>query len=409
MLLTAFLSVFALPWNSQVGGLPLTELNALELQFLLLNGFDLIVSPEELQRYADYLLTGALPPLALDSPDRFGSRSSANTANNTGRATTTPVDTPPSSRAATPSKPLATPGSNSHGLFGQAVSQSRMRMDQLQGNYSAMPQPTLNRTPGVHTTSSLHSTPSDTASHQSHSTFPTSMIDSSSSRPKTSTRSASESSTSASEASTVVPSESSVDTERGEVDHSTADEDTGVEDDEDVDGDSRMTDLSGAPSPAAVSQPQSFAQMQSVALQQQQQQQQQQQSTPIYPSNATLGADRDGFAIPARPRPPLSRTSSGGTGQRHPLLASSAGSKTPSNGGSSGGHSSGGKTSAAQGSVNTTGVKASTGETSTTKGNVSTHRRDNSRTREWTLQQQQQMHLRGSALNDEDAEMADGE
>lgn len=233
-------------------------------------------------------------------------------------------------------------------------------------------------------------------------------------RPKTSTRSASESSTSASEASTVVPSESSVDTERGEIDHSTADEeDTGAEDEEE-DGDSRMTDVSGAPSPAPTSQPLAFAQFQTVHPPPQEKQKQKE----MLPVNATLGADRDGFAIPARPRPPLSRTSSGGNGQRHPLLATSSGSKTPSNGGSSGGHSgghsSGGKTNAAVASqsVHSHVTKGSAGKASGNKGNSSMHRRDNSRTRQWTLQQQQQMHSLGEAASasaDEDAEMADQE
>jgi hypothetical protein len=42
--------------DSQVGGLPQTELNQLELQFLLLNDFRLTISPEELQRYAEQLI-----------------------------------------------------------------------------------------------------------------------------------------------------------------------------------------------------------------------------------------------------------------------------------------------------------------------------------------------------------------
>ena len=41
--------------STQVGGLPQTELNQLELQFLLLNDFRLTISPEELQQYADQL------------------------------------------------------------------------------------------------------------------------------------------------------------------------------------------------------------------------------------------------------------------------------------------------------------------------------------------------------------------
>lgn len=377
---------------TQVGGLPLAELNALELQFLLLNGFDLIVSPEELQRYADYLLIGALPPLASDSTDRFGSRSSSSLGmdgDRSGKATTTPVDTPPATRANTPSRtPSASSGLARHGLFGPALRQNRAQYEQPSIQPAVMPK---SNTSATSATTIMQG--------QTSSTALSSAVMDASARPKTSTRSASESSTSASEASTVVPSESSVDTERGEVDHSTADESTGIEDEDEGDGDSRMTDVSGAPSPSVPSQSQSFAQFQNVH--------QQKESLPV---NATLGADRDGFAIPARPRPPLSRTSSGGNGQRHPLLATSSGSKTPSNGGSSGGHLSGGKTSAAQNNISLIpNTKSSAGKASTNKGNVSAHRRDNSRTREWTLQQQQHMHGRDSGIADEDAEMADQE
>ncbi|KAK9760174.1 cyclin-like protein interacting with PHO85 [Basidiobolus ranarum] len=45
--------------NSQyakIGGIPLTELNQLELEFLFLCGFDLFVKPDMLQRYGDKLL-----------------------------------------------------------------------------------------------------------------------------------------------------------------------------------------------------------------------------------------------------------------------------------------------------------------------------------------------------------------
>ncbi|KAG1739896.1 cyclin-domain-containing protein [Suillus paluster] len=41
---------------AKVGGLPLAELNQLELQFLLLNDFRLVISPEEMQRYAEQLI-----------------------------------------------------------------------------------------------------------------------------------------------------------------------------------------------------------------------------------------------------------------------------------------------------------------------------------------------------------------
>lgn len=50
---------------AKVGGLPLAELNALELQFLLLNSFDLPISLETLTTYFAYLTEHrALPPLS---------------------------------------------------------------------------------------------------------------------------------------------------------------------------------------------------------------------------------------------------------------------------------------------------------------------------------------------------------
>ncbi|RIB10999.1 cyclin PHO80-like protein, partial [Gigaspora rosea] len=41
---------------AKVGGLPVSELNQLELEFLILNDFRLAISVEELQRYGDQLL-----------------------------------------------------------------------------------------------------------------------------------------------------------------------------------------------------------------------------------------------------------------------------------------------------------------------------------------------------------------
>src|SRR6195952_2943751 len=52
-----FLSLPQTPVNSpQVGGLPLAELNHLELQFLLLNDFRLSVPVEELEAYGTMLV-----------------------------------------------------------------------------------------------------------------------------------------------------------------------------------------------------------------------------------------------------------------------------------------------------------------------------------------------------------------
>ncbi|EEB97890.1 hypothetical protein MPER_02696 [Moniliophthora perniciosa FA553] len=41
---------------AKVGGLPLAELNQLELQFLLLNDFRLVIPKDEMQRYAEQLI-----------------------------------------------------------------------------------------------------------------------------------------------------------------------------------------------------------------------------------------------------------------------------------------------------------------------------------------------------------------
>ena len=43
-------------WPCQVGGLPLQELNHLELQFLVLNDFRLSIPVEELEAYATMLV-----------------------------------------------------------------------------------------------------------------------------------------------------------------------------------------------------------------------------------------------------------------------------------------------------------------------------------------------------------------
>lgn len=60
---------------AKVGGLPQTELNQLELQFLLLNDFRLMISPQEMQRYAEQLVLfsqlrseGDLSPMPPKSP-----------------------------------------------------------------------------------------------------------------------------------------------------------------------------------------------------------------------------------------------------------------------------------------------------------------------------------------------------
>ncbi|KAK0206123.1 cyclin-domain-containing protein [Desarmillaria ectypa] len=75
---------------AKVGGLPLAELNQLELQFLLLNDFRLVIPADEMQRYAEQLIifssdsspppssstasTAAVPTHAMGAIDAFGAR-----------------------------------------------------------------------------------------------------------------------------------------------------------------------------------------------------------------------------------------------------------------------------------------------------------------------------------------------
>jgi hypothetical protein len=87
---------------AKVGGLPLHELNQLELQFLLLNDFALVIPVAELQAYADRLLLPAhaqrlSPVLELASPaqreprERHGSESTSGSSTIGGRSDTSSV------------------------------------------------------------------------------------------------------------------------------------------------------------------------------------------------------------------------------------------------------------------------------------------------------------------------------
>lgn len=163
----------------QVGGLPLAELNALELQFLLLNGFDLVITPEELQNYANYLLLGSLPP--LPSINHLSLIS----------------------------------GAQRHAESDDDVDRENMRShhahveDQSGGQRMAPRSPEATATPAA---SAPPRSSFDTTVHTATPQVPTA-------RPKSAFRSASESSSASAsegESSTVVPSEDdSIDTERG--------------------------------------------------------------------------------------------------------------------------------------------------------------------------------------------------
>ncbi|KAI6046501.1 cyclin-domain-containing protein [Pisolithus marmoratus] len=65
---------------AKVGGLPQAELNQLELQFLLLNDFRLVVSPEEMQKYAEQLILFSHSQQPLSPPVPSSSSSPSTTS-----------------------------------------------------------------------------------------------------------------------------------------------------------------------------------------------------------------------------------------------------------------------------------------------------------------------------------------
>ncbi|KAJ3863248.1 cyclin-domain-containing protein [Lentinula novae-zelandiae] len=72
---------------AKVGGLPLAELNQLELQFLLLNNFNLVIPKDEMQRYAEQLILFS----SNKSPSPGVSFSSSITPRPTATSTTAPI------------------------------------------------------------------------------------------------------------------------------------------------------------------------------------------------------------------------------------------------------------------------------------------------------------------------------
>ncbi|BGP36069.1 cyclin-like protein interacting with PHO85 [Rhodotorula toruloides] len=91
---------------AKVGGLPLHELNQLELQFLLLNDFRLKISVDELQRYADQLIlywvgrNGDSNPTAAASAASFASSQPRAHSGPPSGAPSTAIETPPLTRSA---------------------------------------------------------------------------------------------------------------------------------------------------------------------------------------------------------------------------------------------------------------------------------------------------------------------
>ncbi|EIN10242.1 cyclin-domain-containing protein, partial [Punctularia strigosozonata HHB-11173 SS5] len=97
---------------AKVGGLPQAELNSLELQFLLLNNFELMVSPEEMQKYAEDLV------FFSQTQQPSSAISSSSSSSSTTTTTSAPVLPSPSSAdppsPSTPAIPAAPAADQSH-------------------------------------------------------------------------------------------------------------------------------------------------------------------------------------------------------------------------------------------------------------------------------------------------------
>ncbi|TRM68565.1 cyclin-domain-containing protein [Schizophyllum amplum] len=77
---------------AKVGGLPLTELNQLELQFLLLNNFSLVISEDEMQQYAEQLVLFSQNHSLSSLPSSIASMAAAaSPASHTGSVAPTPA------------------------------------------------------------------------------------------------------------------------------------------------------------------------------------------------------------------------------------------------------------------------------------------------------------------------------
>ncbi|KAI5829794.1 cyclin-domain-containing protein [Schizophyllum commune Tattone D] len=76
---------------AKVGGLPLTELNQLELQFLLLNNFSLVIHQDEMQRYAEQLILFSHKHSSSPLPHTIVPLSSIPSSSQTGSAAPTPA------------------------------------------------------------------------------------------------------------------------------------------------------------------------------------------------------------------------------------------------------------------------------------------------------------------------------
>ncbi|KAL0575904.1 cyclin-like protein interacting with PHO85 [Marasmius crinis-equi] len=93
---------------AKVGGLPLAELNQLELQFLLLNDFNLVIPTDEMQRYAEQLILFSSSPTG--SPNGIKSAAAMPTIGI--RATAAPAQTISSSPTSSVSSFASSSGSS---------------------------------------------------------------------------------------------------------------------------------------------------------------------------------------------------------------------------------------------------------------------------------------------------------
>ncbi|KAK4056110.1 cyclin-like protein interacting with PHO85 [Microbotryomycetes sp. JL221] len=141
---------------AKVGGLPLTELNQLELQFLLLNDFRLVVPVDELQRYADQLI--------LFWVGRNGQQSQQHPAHQVGQSQPPSTHQQPSSI----DPQAAAPVTNTNGSQpGTSFSQ----------HYQNDPSQTGTTTPTLQTSNQFsHSTTSGTSSSTASSSYSTTNV-----------------------------------------------------------------------------------------------------------------------------------------------------------------------------------------------------------------------------------------
>ncbi|KAF8654703.1 hypothetical protein AX16_003454 [Volvariella volvacea WC 439] len=127
---------------AKVGGLPLAELNQLELQFLLLNDFRLVISSSEMQRYADQLvlysqsknppIVPSLPPPLPPSPQP----PSPSPSSQPSLAVQLPADPKTAASFVSPTTPT-NPNASAHQASSSSLSSSSALYHQRSESYDA--------------------------------------------------------------------------------------------------------------------------------------------------------------------------------------------------------------------------------------------------------------------------------